>query len=352
MLDRLAETGIDFVVPGPIDQRTGGYIYDRRIVLGLGARGVPVRVRELCGPAPSAEAGRLIGSLADGAVVVIDALALAAFADPLPAHARRLTAVALVHHPASQETGLAAAEAAALRAGEVRALAAVGRVIAASRFTARTLKDFGVEEGKIAVVEPGTDPAPRARGSGGPEVRILCVGAVAPRKGQWFLIRALAGVRDLDWRLVCVGSFVRGARYDEDVLALAKELRIDDRVTFVGELGPEALEAEYQKADLFALPTLLEGYGMALAEALARGLPIATTTVGPIPELVPIEASVQAPPGNAPAFSKAIRRVICDPELRARMAEAAWQAGQRLPHWEVQVALFADALARAAGGAG
>ncbi|MBI4185009.1 MAG: glycosyltransferase family 1 protein, partial [Proteobacteria bacterium] len=44
MLDRLAETGIDFVVPGPIDQRTGGYIYDRRIVLGLGARGVPVRV--------------------------------------------------------------------------------------------------------------------------------------------------------------------------------------------------------------------------------------------------------------------------------------------------------------------
>ena len=64
------------------------------------------------------------------------------------------------------------------------------------------------------------------------------------------------------------------------VRALIREHALEDRVSLLGDLDADALAAEYDRADLFVLPTLYEGYGMAVAEALARGVPVISTATG------------------------------------------------------------------------
>ena len=122
------------------------------------------------------------------------------------------------------------------------------------------------------------------------------------------------------------------------------ELRLADRVRLAGELDRAALNACYARADAFVLATFHEGYGMALAEALARGLPIVSTRVGAVPDTVPDDAGLLVPPGNVAALRDALARVIDDAALRTRLAAGARRARERLPTWEEACARLEDAL--------
>ncbi len=126
--------------------------------------------------------------------------------------------------------------------------------------------------------------------------------------------------------------------------ALAGELGIADQVHFAGEVDEPTLEALWREADLFALASHWEAYGMAIAEALKRGVPLALTAGGAAAAQVPAEAGVIAPPGDHAQLSKAMRRLIFSAELRRGMAEVAWQTGRRLPTWPAQIEAFAKAL--------
>jgi len=341
------------LVPGPFDTVSGGYIYDRRILEGLRARGHDAQVLELAGhhPLPDAAAGAaardMLSALPEEVRPVIDGLGLPAFA-PLAEELVRRRAVALIHHPTALEHGAPQEDREALRGIERDLFPRLARLVATSPHTAqRLVAEFGVAAERIGVVEPGTDPAPRAEGSGGPGTAILSVGTLVPRKGHDVLLRALAALPDLDWTLTIAGAARRNPAHAQGLHALAEELGILQRVTFAGEVGGEALEALYRRADLFALATHWEGYGMAVAEALARGLPVAVTAGGAVAELVPAEAGAVSSPGDVVAFSKALRRMIFDEAMRREMAEAAWQAGQRLPRWEDRAAAFAAEIERA-----
>jgi hypothetical protein len=106
-----------FVVPGRLDQFTGGYLFDRHIVEGLRARGRVVQVIELTGGRRKANAVVLAG-VADGTETVVDGLALANLGKVVAAQARRLRLVAFVHGPLAQESGLPPAR--AKQAGNAR----------------------------------------------------------------------------------------------------------------------------------------------------------------------------------------------------------------------------------------
>ena len=341
---------VSFVVPGSLATLTGGYGYDREIIAGLERRGWIVRVLEIPGtfPFPSAasraDATRALAALPDGARVVVDGLAFGALPDEAARETRRLAFVALVHHPLGDETGLSPDARAALHESERRALSSATRVVVTSRATAARLAAFDVPAPAITVIEPGTDPAPQARGSGGATVELLCVASIVPRKGHDVLIRALASLPERRWHLTCVGGLDRDEEWAATVQALVRESGLEARVSFPGELGRAAVDARYDAADVFVLPTWYEGYGMAVAEALARGLPVVSSATGAIGDMVGSEAGVLVPPGDAVALARALEGVIADPVQRARLAEGARRVRGRLPSWDDAAGLMARTI--------
>ncbi len=329
---------VAFAIPGDLETRTGGYAYDREVLKRLPQLGVAARHLPLPGgyPAPSADdlaaTAHSFAELPDDTVLIIDGLAFGAMPRDLIASIRQ-PIIALVHHPLGYETGLSPDRAKALIESERQALALARRVIVTSPLTKRLLAaEFDVPEGAITVAIPGTLPAPRAQGPGTP-LHLLSIGSVSPRKGFPFLIDALGAMKEHDWTLTIAGSLKRdpeAARHLRDTIA-AHDL--GKRVTLKGELGTAAISQLYTTADVFVLPSLFEGYGMVLTEAMVRGLPIVCTTGGAAAETVPDAAALKVAPGSASALGEALGRLMTDTALRRTMSDAAWKAGQKLPHW-------------------
>jgi glycosyltransferase involved in cell wall biosynthesis len=339
---------LHWIVPGSIAQRTGGYIYDRRIVDGLRALGWSVEVHELPGRYPDADgaAVRAAGLAADGVgndLLVIDGLALLAFED----HVDRLPAgwIGLIHHPLAMETGLAADDAVRFAARESRIMPRASRLIVTSPGTRRDLAGFDIDPARVWVVLPGVDPARPARGSGRQKPwQLLTVGSLTRRKGHLTLLEALAGLLDLDWRLNLVGSAAWDPAHAAEIERALPALGLAGRVAMIGEQDEAGLAELYDGADLFVLASHHEGYGMVLTEALARALPIVSTTAGAIPETVPKAAGRLVPPGDAAALAKAVRALLTDPGAYRRLAKGAAGARDNLQSWEDSARQFAAAL--------
>ena len=342
-----------FAVPGDPDTLTGGYVYAKRLAEALPDAGWKVNRLRLPNGFPHPDAAALqqtatfLAATPADATIIVDGLAFGA----LPADllrgllqqgSRRL--VALVHHPLAQESGIDAATAARLRASEQAALALAHRLIVTSPHTQATLiADYGVPAGGLSVAIPGTDPGVRARGSSVPQ--LLTVATLTPRKGHEVLLRAYARITDLAWSALWVGSRSRDPATAETLAALIASLGLARRVRFAGELQDGALDDAYAASDLFVLPSHHEGYGMVFAEALARGLPVVATRAGAIPDTVPAECGLLVPPGDDEALAGALRRVLTEPSLHTRLADAAWRYGQTLPDWDDTAARVAEALA-------
>jgi glycosyltransferase involved in cell wall biosynthesis len=349
-----------FAIPGDIELRTGGYTYDRRLMALLPQFGIrPMHLALPDGyPSPTDDdlraTAEAFAKVPTETVLMVDGLAYGAMTTEVIARAAG-PVVALVHHPLCLETGLSAERQGELKASETAALQLARHVIVTSGTTAALLvADFAVPAGRITVAEPGTDPAPRSAASAAGSaalprtVRLVAVGSVVPRKGYDLLVRALAHLSQLDWELVIAGDRDRSPTTATGLEAQIGSCRLSGRVRLAGSLDEGALGELYASADLVVMPSLYEGYGMVLGEALARGLPIVATTGGAAAETVPDGAALKVPPGDTAALTAALRRAISDTGLRQRLADAAWAAGQKLPRWEDTARIVAGAIREAA----
>jgi glycosyltransferase involved in cell wall biosynthesis len=347
----VSERALQFVVPGDLSAATGGYHYDRRIIEGLRALGWRVTIHALDSsfPFPThealAHAHAVFEAFTDGALVLIDGLALGAMPDIAAAHSTRANLVALIHHPLALESGLTAETAEQLRRSEQSALRTTRHVIVTSAATREALFSYDVAPARISIVEPGTDEVPLAAGSRGGTLEMLCVANVIPRKGYDLLIDALAGLQHFAWRLTCVGNATRSADTMDALRRQVNDSGLTGRVRFVGESSGDELEQYFHTADVFVLPTRFEGFGMVVAEALAHGLPVIASRTGAIAALVTPDAGVLVPPGDSNALRGALERALSEPSLLTALAEGARAARSRLPRWPEACASAARILA-------
>ena len=362
----MSDRTLYFVVPGDLETRTGGYGYDRQIIAGLTERGWLVHFISLAGhyPFPSVDArvdaARAFAVIPDHALVVVDGLAFGALPVAAVRERERLRLVALVHHPLGLETGITDNEARKLLASEREALTAAIGVVVTSKRTVSAVEDLGVASTRIAVVEPGSEPAKPASGSQSLDGQIVlhvsqaiplhmvCVASLVPRKGHDTLFDALVQLAHLDWRLTCVGSFDRDTEYAARLRARCNLPPLRDRVALVGELAGTALDAAYDQADLFVLPTHYEGYGMVVAEALARAIPVVSTRTGAIAELVGDDAGVLVAPADVGALAQALETLITDREQLARLRRGAASRRASLSTWQSAAEVMEKALERLA----
>jgi glycosyltransferase involved in cell wall biosynthesis len=345
-----------FAVPGDIEARTGGTLYDRKAMEALRDAGWWVELLAWPGsfPFPSEtcrdEVEDSLAALPDNALVLIDGLALGVLSGLARREAQRLRLVALVHHPLGLETGLPEGAAVSFAASERDALACCRAVIVTSQTTAAIVESaFGVPGEMITVATPGVDigPVPQ-RGPRPPgPVRLLAMGGITPRKAHDVLVQALSQVDDLDWTCAIAGNLERDPETADALKQQIEDLDLQDRIALVGEVSEAEAADLYAWADIFALASVYEGYGMVFSEALAHGLPIAATTGGAIPEVVTPEAGLLVQPGDVEAFAEALRSLIADPARRAVLAEGSRAAGAYLTDWNqtaVQIASCLDSL--------
>jgi len=344
---------LEFVIPGDLLASTGGYGYDRRMIAGLRTLGWQVTLHMLDASFPQPthaaleHAREIFTHLPDQALVLVDGLALGAMPHIVHPHARRLRLLGLIHHPLAAESGLAPNQALELAHSERLALQAMHHVLVTSHATQRALLPYGVDPARVSVVAPGTDAAPLAPRRRGSILNMLCVATLTPRKGHDLLFEALAPL-SAHWQLTCIGSLTRSAATVAALRQQLLRLRLDRQVSLAGEVDSVALAQRYAQANLFVLPTRYEGYGMAVAEALARGLPVISTPVGAIPELVGSQAGLLVAADDVRMLRAALERVLSEPDLLDSLARGAEAVRGTLPGWPQSCAVMSQVLQNAA----
>jgi glycosyltransferase involved in cell wall biosynthesis len=345
-----SEPPVHFIVPGSLETLTGGFIYDRHMVDGLEAAGRLGMVHELEGNFPRAApydvaaGAAVLSGLPDRVRCVIDGLALTALGQAVFQHAPRLDIVAMIHHPLADETGLSEAEQTAFFQAEKAVLQEVARIVVSSRRTAERLADFGVHPSSVHVVEPGiADWASSVENkpAGGP-LRILSVGTMTRRKGHDIALKALANCRDLDWQFDIVGG-ARDPDHAAELAELVGELELKDRVSLHGEIPEQDLVRMHAASGLFLSASHHEGFGMALADAVAAGLPVLTTEASAVAASVR-EAALLVPAGDVASLSEALRGLLQDPAVRQGLASRSRAAAVKLSDWERAAAAFQRAV--------
>ncbi|MFJ4624031.1 glycosyltransferase family 4 protein [Streptomyces sp. NPDC088812] len=354
---------VHFVMPGGVDDPanpSGGNAYDRRVCLDLPGFGWQVHKHLVTGEWPRpraaarAELARTLAGLPDGTVVLMDGLVACGVPDVVVPEAQRLRLAVLVHLPLGDERGLAPEVAAELDAGEREVLRAVPAVIATSEWAVRRLvSHHGLAPQTVHVAAPGADIAPLVSGTDGVS-RLLCVASVTPRKGQHRLVEALAAVTDLPWSCVCVGGLGQDPAYVARLRALIERYGLQDRLELAGPKTGAALDAAYAGADLMVLTSYAETYGMAVTEALARGIPVLATDVGGLPEAVGRAPDggvpgILVPPEDPAALAAELRGWFGEADVRRRLKAAARGRRAALNGWASTAQSLAGVLGRLPG---
>lgn len=205
-------------------------------------------------------------------------------------------------------------------------------IIAVSRFTARQVEHLlNVEPARIRVIPHGTRLSPLDNKSANREQMILFVGAIQRRKNVVRLVEAFEGVAS-GWKLVLAGSFGFGA--EEAMERIERSPRRND-IQVLGYVPDPALEDLYRRASVFAFPSLDEGFGMPLLDAMARGVPVLTSNVSAMPEVAG-DAAWLVDPTDAASIAQGLLRLTSDGTLRGELIERGLKRGREFS-WEKAV---------------
>lgn len=216
------------------------------------------------------------------------------------------------------------------------------RLICCSRYMQRELEGlFAVPADKVRVIPNGIEPpAPGGGPAGarstyaGPDERLVVhVGRLVPEKGAGVLLEALPTVlrHHPKVRLVIAGS----GPWEGELRQRARNLGLQERVTFAGHLPAEAVQALYRAADVAVVPSTYEPFGIVALEAMAAGAPLVVSDVGGLAEIVEHGIDgLKALPGHPESLALQITTLLADARLTRRLVRAAAEKVRRRYLWE------------------
>jgi glycosyltransferase involved in cell wall biosynthesis len=204
-------------------------------------------------------------------------------------------------------------------------------IIAVSHFTARQISDLlHVEPLRIRVVPHGVHRAPQSQQPR--EKLVLFVGALQTRKNLVRLIEAFEALPE-DWRLVLAGA---PSGYQAAAILERVQPNGNPRIKVTGYLPAPQLEQLYARASIFAFPSLDEGFGIPVLEAMARGLPVITSNSSALPEVAG-DAALLVDPRSTADIAAALTRLASDTDLRRQLASHGLERAKMFS-WEQAVA--------------
>ena len=260
--------------------------------------------------------------------------------------ARRVPTVATIHHPITVDRAVAVHSAhgfpkklKSLRwhsfIGMQRRVAPhFARIITVSRHSQEDIaREFKVPANRFRVVPNGINtrqfhPLPDVERA--PNRIIVTNSADIPLKGLRFLLQAVAAIAPRrPIRLVVIGTpNANGA-----VANLIRRLGIAEWVHFTGRIADAEYVRQYARATLAVVPSVYEGFGLPVGEAMACGVPVISTTGGGLPEVVG-DAGILVPPADPQALARAITALLDDPRRARALGEAGHRRVQAFFTWE------------------
>lgn len=205
-------------------------------------------------------------------------------------------------------------------------------IIAVSRFTANQVEQLlKIEPARIRVIRHGARRVPQHHVGTPREPMILFVGAIQRRKNIVRMVRAFEQLPQ-GWKLTLAGSLGFGA---EEILEQIKLSPRQRDIEVLGYVSDPALETLYRRASVFAFPSLDEGFGMPVLDAMAREVPVLTSNVSALPEVAG-DAALLVDPCDVGAIRDGLEQLIENPELRTELVRKGVERSKQFG-WEKAV---------------
>ena len=215
-------------------------------------------------------------------------------------------------------------------------------IVVNSRFTCESVKGTLRRKIDMVIAYPGLNVSGLGKKIAarcpGQVLHLLFVGYITSRKGVDVLIRAteiLIKERGMENTILhIVGNTEIDKNYFQAIKKYSQNAAIDQHIIFHGWVDNREIEELYLTADIFVFPSLMEGFGMVLAEAASYGLPIVTTDAGAIPYLIKDGVNgILVPPGDANSLALAIEHLAASPDLREKFSQANRKLAEKF-QWE------------------
>lgn len=269
--------------------------------------------------------------------------------------AKRMPVTATIHHPITVDRRLAVQSTPsflkklkALRwysfiRMQKRVAKKLSHIITVSDSSKKDIaKEFNIPESKFKTIPIGIDTDsfyPLETIKKQPNRIIVTNSADTPLKGLYHLLVAIKSIlKTRSVQLVVIGTPKKGGGIE----TLVKKLKLNRHIKFTGRIDNEQFVKEYAKASIAVVPSLYEGFGLPVGEAMACRIPVICTTGGALPEVAG-DAAKLVPPGDATALETAILELLDDPSQRETLAEKGYQRVLKEFNWEKTATRTVDA---------
>jgi|GEM_PF-991801 len=334
---------IGLTVYDDLEKSSGGYLYDRKLVDHLRNSGDRVEIIEISQKDPRLQniehnfSEELKKSIEDKEldILIEDELCFLSLFRLNKKLNPNIEIISVIHH-LSHLAERESQKEEMYKYFEQKYLETVDGFIFNSEASRKAIKNL-VGDGSGVVANPGKDhfkqPESIKKDFSSNELNAVFIGNFCPHKCVDVIIRAIDGIEDV--QLTLIGDRYWNQRYGKKIDEMVSSLKIEDKVDIMGRIKREKLLEELRKADVLLLPSLYEGFGISIIEALGYGTPVIATNRGGPPEI--IDDGVQGflvTPCDEEALKNQLKKLRDQPSTLQEMSDRAIERFRKLPTWD------------------